>query len=405
MRRRPSRAALLLALALVLTGSTLSGLAPAEAQRDNGRMDYAGTAGVAGVSGVASRRAPTLAVRRIVTGLDVPWDVKPIGGGRLLITERDQAELLVWERGRTRNVRFPSKRIWTSGETGLASLEIDPGFADNGRFYLCSGWQKPGGGHDVRVTAWTLNDAATKATYRETLVDGFPTSSGRHGGCRLLITANGALQVGTGDAAIGTTPRDLDSLGGKTLRLDRGTGKPWPSNPFVDAENRNRRYVFTYGHRNVQGLAQRKDGSIWSAEHGPDIDDEVNRLRKGGDYGWHPVPGYNESVPMTDFSLPGRQYGARWSSGNPTLATSGATFVQGGQWGVYNGSLAVAALASNRVLFMTFDSRGQLRKVRTPEALRHFGRMRSVTRAPDGDLLITTSNGSGNDSVLRVSPR
>ena len=95
------------------------------------------------------------------------------------------------------------------------------------------------------------------------------------------------------------------------LRLNRLTGKPWPSNPFIGAANGKKRYVYTYGHRNVQGLAQRRDGTLWSAEHGPDRDDEVNRLVAGGDYGWNPVPGYNESVPMTDQSLPGDQIDAR----------------------------------------------------------------------------------------------
>ena len=74
----------------------------------------------------------------------------------------------------------------------------------------------------------------------------------------------------------------------------------------------------------MQGLAQRADGTLWSVEHGPDRDDEVNLLRNGGDYGWNPVPGYNESVPMTDQGLPGKQVEAQWSSGFPTLATSGA---------------------------------------------------------------------------------
>jgi glucose/arabinose dehydrogenase len=354
----------------------------------------------------ATRRAmPDLQVRRQVRGLDVPWDVKVVGDGRLLITQRDRASLVTWRNGNKRRVGFPSSKIWVSGETGLMSLEVDPRFAENRRFYTCSGWQKKGGGHDVRVNAWRLNDDATKARFVETLIGGFPTSSGRHGGCRLLITRNGSLLVGTGDAAQGTNPRNLRSLGGKTLRLDRMTGKPWPGNKFADADNRKKRYVHTYGHRNVQGLAQRKDGSLWSAEHGPSRDDEVNRLKDGGDYGWHPVPGYNEGVPMTDHSLPGKQVGARWSSGSPTRATSGAAWVYGREWGRLDGTLAVAALAGNRVIFMKFDKAGKLRWTRTPNQLQQFGRLRSVTRAPNGDLLITTANGGGNDAVLRVSPR
>ena len=97
-------------------------------------------------------------------GLEHPWDVQPIGGGRLLITERDTAHLLVADANGKRRVRFPSGKVWVSGETGLMSMEVDPGFAGNRRFYTCQGGFTPGGGHDVRVIAWRLNRAATKAS-------------------------------------------------------------------------------------------------------------------------------------------------------------------------------------------------------------------------------------------------
>ncbi len=107
---------------------------------------------------VAARVAasPKLRVSTLVSGLNHPWDVKSIGSGRLLITQRDPARLTVAARGATRDVDFPSDRIWVSGETGLMGLEIDPEFATNGRFYTCSGWNSDGG-HDVRVNAWVLN--------------------------------------------------------------------------------------------------------------------------------------------------------------------------------------------------------------------------------------------------------
>ncbi|MEV7431713.1 PQQ-dependent sugar dehydrogenase [Nocardioides sp. NPDC092400] len=352
----------------------------------------------------AAKALPALRVRTLASGLDHPWDVKPITGGRLLVTERDSARLLVVDGGTARPVDFPSGSVWVSGETGLMSLEVDPDFADNKRFYTCQGGFTGGGGHDVRVMAWKLKGGAAKPVRK--LVGGFPVSSGRHGGCKLLVARNGALLVGTGDAAVGTNPRDLRSLGGKVLRLDRRTGKPWPGNPFAKAGNRNKRYVFTYGHRNVQGLAQRADGSIWSVEQGTYRDDEVNLLKRGGDYGYHPVPGYNEDVPMTDQSLPGEQQAARWRSGDPTLATSGAAWVRGGGgWGGYAGMLAVGVQKGQRVLFLRFDARGRLKGSRTPAALREFGRIRSVVSAPDGDLLLTTDNGDGQDRLLRVSPR
>jgi glucose/arabinose dehydrogenase len=363
-----------------------------------------------GIQPRAQRAAvPSLRVTREARGLAQPWDVQPIGNGAFLVTERDSARLLRLKDGRVRRIRFPSSSVWVSGETGLMSLEIDPAFGRNGRFYTCQGGFRDGGGHEVKVVAWRLNDGQTRARRTGVLLRGIQATSGRHGGCRLLIARNGSLLVGTGDAAVGTNPRNRNSLNGKVLRLNRTTGKPWPGNPYINSGNRKRRYVLTWGHRNVQGLATRRDGTLWSAEHGPDVDDEVNRLVRGGDYGWNPVPvgggaGYNEDVPMTDHSLPGRQRSARWRSGNPTIATSGATWVRGKQWGALNGTLAVAALKGNRVVFMTFDSDGVLRRTRTPAALRKFGRLRSISRAPNGDLMITTANGSG-DAVLRVHPR
>ena len=234
----------------------------------------------------------------------MPWDVKYTRSGRLLITERS-GRLFTWRLGKLRQVSFPASTVWAQGETGLMSLAIDPGYESNRRFYTCQGSPTSGGGHDVRVLAWRLNTAATAATLTQTLLTGLPSVTGRHGGCRLLIASNGSLMVGTGDAATGTNPQDLTSLGGKTLRLNRTTGAPWPDNPFISSSNANQRYVLTYGHRNVQGLAQRPGGTLWSVEHGSDRDDEVNQLGGGLNYGWNPVPGYDESKPMTDHR-PGR---------------------------------------------------------------------------------------------------
>lgn len=351
----------------------------------------------------AAPKAPALVVKRLVGGLDHPWDVRPIGDGRLLFTQRDRATVSVRKNGRTHRVRFPSGSVWVSGETGLMGLEVDPGFAKSRRFYTCQGGRTPGG-HDVRVMSWRLNGALSAVTSRKKLLGGFPATSGRHGGCRLLAVSGGRLFVGTGDAAVGTNPRNKRSLGGKTLCLVARTGAPCATNPFVGAPERTKRYVYTYGHRNVQGLAQRADGSLWSIEQGTDRDDEVNRLVRRGDYGYNPVPGYNESVPMTDQSLPGEQVRARWRSGRPTLATSGGDFVSGGRWGAYDGTLAVAALKAERVLFMSFSRAGKLQRVRVPAALRQYGRIRTVVDGPGSVLYVTTDNGGGRDAILKVRP-
>ena len=349
---------------------------------------------------------PALVVRKRVTGLDHPWDVRPIGGGRLIFTQRDRATVSIWDHGRTRTIDgFPTGSVWVSGETGLMGLETDPDFATNHVFYTCQGGFTATG-HDVRIMRWTLNDDLTTITSGAELLGGLPTTSGRHGGCRLLALDDGSLFVGTGDAATGTNPENKKSLGGKTLRLNATTGRPWPRNPFHNSDNRRKRYVQTYGHRNVQGLALRRDGTggVWSIEQGTYRDDEVNVLQNGGDYGYNPVPGYNESVPMTDHSLPGRQISAVWRSGDPTLATSGGDFVYGKRWGAYDGTLAVAALKAERVLFLTMQPTSDLRSVRVPPALRKYGRIRTVVDGPGSVFYVTTDNGSGNDVILAVRP-
>ena len=109
---------------------------------------------------------PQLKVTKRATGLSNPWDVQSIGSGRLLVTERDTASVYVLGQGGKKKVDFPSDKIWVSGETGLMSLEVDPYFDRNRRFYTCSGW-KSGSGHDVRVVSWRLNEATTKATLED----------------------------------------------------------------------------------------------------------------------------------------------------------------------------------------------------------------------------------------------
>lgn len=344
--------------------------------------------------------APALKVRTVVRGLQHAWDVQQAAGGRLLVSERDRARINVVRNGKRRALARLGRLVWVSGETGLLSLAVDAG---SRTLWACHG-ATTGNGPEVRVTRWRVDRRWRTLSHRRVLLTGLPATSGRHGGCRLLLEREGdALVVGTGDAAVGANPRNLDSLGGKVLRVHRRTGAAMPDNPWADSTAA-RRFVWTYGHRNVQGLAERADGSLWSVEHGSDRDDEVNLLVPGGDYGWNPVPGYEESVPMTDQSLPGVQQEAAWSFGEPTIATSGAAWVRGSQWGPFDGTLAVAALKGSEVVFLRFDDQGRLLSVSRPKVLQRFGRLRSVTSARNGDLLVTTDNGA-DDRVLRVSPR
>ena len=252
----------------------------------------------------------------------------------------------------------------------------------------------------MQVIAWTIDAAYTSAArVADPLVAGLPTASGgRHGGCRLRFGPQGYLWISTGDGARGTTPQDLSSLGGKVLRVDASTGAAAPGNPFGTR-------IYTYGHRNVQGLALRPGTSqMWSVEHGPSRDDEINLLTSGGNYGWNPVPGYNESVPMTDLTEFPDAVEARWSSGNPTLATSGGIFLEGEQWGIWEGRLAVAALKRSELRLFEFAADGALlSEVVVPELDGTYARLRTPMLGPDGALYVSTSNGGGADRILRIT--
>ena len=327
-----------------------------------------------------------------------------MGSGRLLITERSTKRLLLLRRGKLRRVAYAASTVWASGETGLMSLAVDPAFARTAASTPARA--APSAAAGTTYASWPGgSDASRAARFLVRRCSRAALHLGSHGGCRLLIASNGAMFVGTGDAAVGTNPRNLNSLGGKTLRLNRFTGAPWPQNPWIGSASRNARYVLTFGHRNVQGLAQRLDGSVWSVEHGPDRDDEVNRLITGGDYGWNPVPGYNESVPMTDHSLPGTQVSAPLAvrlphdrdlrSGLGPRDAVGPLQRHAGRGCAEGIADAVHAVRSGRQL--------QLRTV--PAALRRYGRLRSVTPVGKGDLLVTTANGGSRDYVLRVHPR
>ena len=155
----------------------------------------------------------------------------------------------------------------------------------------------------------------------------------------------------------------------------------------------------------MQGLARRPGtNQMWSVEHGPAEDDEINLLAAGRNYGWDPVPGYNQSVAMTDLvKFPGAVE-ARWSSGRVTLATSGGIFLEGAQWGVWEGRLAVATLKDSKLRIFEFGPDGALvSQVIVPELDGQYGRLRTPMLGPDGALYVTTSNGVGTDQILRIA--
>ncbi|WP_370619463.1 PQQ-dependent sugar dehydrogenase [Mumia sp. Pv 4-285] len=357
---------------------------------------------VAASAAPAALRVAPVRSATVLTGLDHPWDIAFISSSQFLFTQRDRRTISLGTVNGGKRVVGRSGTIWASGETGLMALELAPDFARTRAFYTCHGYSS-GSTRDVRVVRWRLNKARTSARIVKTIVRGLPATSGRHGGCALAFSRGGALLIGTGDAAVGRNPQRLRSGGGKVLRVDARTGRGVKTNPYARSRYAMKRRVYTYGHRNVQDLA-RRGRQVWSVEQGSYRDDEVNRLRRKGNYGWNPVPGYNESVPMTDHGLPGKQRAARWRSGGSTLATTAAAWLRGSVWGNRSGKvLAVTALKGEQVRLLRFSRKGRL--TGQSVALQgQYGRLRAVTVAPGGALYVSTSNGGGTDRIIRVLP-
>lgn len=359
----------------------------------------AGTVGVA-----ACRPAPeSLTVTTAVDGLNRPWDIAFTPGGGMLFTEKV---------GRIKfrkavpgypvvTLAVPSDVV-VMGEGGMMGIAVDPNFTSPGnrRIYACFQSNK-GGALDVRVVRFRINDAVTALTDRTELVTGIPSVSGRHSGCRPRFGPDGRLWVGTGDAAVGANPQSRTSLGGKVLRVDT-SGKGVPGNLSAPFDNR----IYTYGHRNVQGIAFSPGGKAYSIEHGTYRDDEVNRLFAGANYGWDPRPldggtGYDESRPMTDTTRHPNARPAVWTSGSTTIAPSGGTFLKGDQWKGWHGALAMAVLKDQHLRVIGFDSTGNEVEQEWVE-ITGRGRLRVAVQGPDGNMYIAQDADPG--VIYKVVP-
>ena len=340
---------------------------------------------------------PALEVEVLVDGLSRPWDLTFTPDETMLFTQRSGVLSARITDGTVQTITADMNDFQASGEGGLMAILVDPSFSSNRRFYTCQTHFSP---REVQVIAWTINTDYTEATRVSDPLVGGMSGGGRHSGCRLRFGPSGYLWIATGDGVNGTNPQNLTSLGGKVLRVNASTGTGAPGNPFTSAP-----LVYTYGHRNVQGLARRPCTSqMWSVEHGPFIDDEINLLVSAGNYGWDPVPSYNESVPMTDTVKFPDAVEAKWSSGSPTLATSGGIFLEGSHWGDWEGRFAVASLKDSTLRIFEFANDGAfVNQVVVSELDGTYGRLRTPMMGPDGALFVTTSNGS-NDKILRVEP-
>jgi len=301
----------------------------------------------------------------LLSGLEIPWEIVFINENKVLITERP-GRLLLFDSTAT---SYQVKDVFHSGEGGLLGIALHPDFGENQLIYLYYTY-KDGGSTLNKVSQFTFSEDGL--SNEQILISGIVGAS-YHDGGRIKFGPDGKLYVTTGDHGDKSSPQDLDSLSGKILRLNDDGTIP-KDNPF------NNSYVYSYGHRNVQGIDWDSNGNFWATEHGPQGEDEVNLIKAGGNYGWPDVSGSKQGEGMISPVV---------QSGLDTWAPSGAT--------IYNGKLYFAGLAGRAIYSLDLETK-QLSKFAEGE----FGRIRTIVVGPDGDFYILTSNRDGRNDQPSV---
>jgi glucose/arabinose dehydrogenase len=307
-----------------------------------------------------------------VTGLRSPWGLVALEDGTILVSERDTGRILRIT-GRTETELTTLSAVRPGGEGGLLGLVATPDQKTVFAYFTAA--------DDNRIVSMTWD--GSRLGEPKPILTGIPKGL-RHNGGRLVIGPDGYLYVGTGEIGDEQLAQDKSSLGGKILRVTLA-GKPAPGNPF-DNE------VYSYGHRNVQGLAFDAQGRLWASEFGDQTWDELNLITKGANYGWPEAEGSAEVDGLTNPKVV-------WQTSE--ASPSGLAFWQGELW--------MAALRGGQLWEIPLDGTDP------GEPVSHFagqyGRLRSVTVASDGkSLLLTASNTdgraepkTGDDRVMRVT--
>lgn len=321
-------------------------------------------------------------IQIIAEDLEIPWEIVFLPSGEMLVTERPGRIVKI---GQDKTI-IPIAGVEHRGEGGLLGLALHPNFASNHFIYLYH-TTSHNGALINQVERYRLQ--GTVVTDRTVILDNIPGSS-LHDGGRIAFGPDGFLYITTGDAGNENHAQNRDSLAGKIIRI-KDDGSIPTDNPFQTA-------VYSYGHRNPQGLAWDESGKLWATEHGrsglQSGFDEVNLIEPGTNYGWPTIQG--------DRNAPGLKAPIINSGATTTWAPSGAA--------VFQNKLFFAGLRGE-ALYQTNISDTTLSPV-TTHLVKQYGRLRTVVVGPDGFLYVATNNrdgrGSpkkGDDKILKIDPQ
>ena len=360
--------ALLATTALLLTAACSSG------GGDGGSSGGSGGATSASPSRQAGEQAPPAkgsvkVVRTVATGLNTPWGLAPLpGGGGLLVASRDRGTITrVDEKTGGKTELGKVSGVSPSGEGGLLGIALSPDYASDHMVYAY--FTSASDNRIVRVLYDPKKPAGEQLGAPDTIFKGIPKGYIHNGG-RIAFGPDGMLYAGTGESGDRGLAQDTKSLGGKILRLTP-EGEPAPGNPFPDSP------VYSYGHRNVQGLAWDPEQRLFASEFGQDTWDELNAIKPGADYGWPNAEGRSSD---------GRYQNpiAQWHTDD--ASPSGIAYAEGSVW--------MAGLKGQRLWRIPLKG---TEASADPQAFLTgtYGRLRTVVSAGGDKLWLTTSNTDG----------
>jgi glucose/arabinose dehydrogenase len=339
-------------------------------------------------------------IEKVVGGLEVPWSIVWAPDGRMIVAERP-GRVRVVENGTLRpQPLYVVPDVEESGESGLMSVALHPQFSSNRFLYLSYAYTSSDG---VRVRVVRFREAPEGLADRKVIIEDIPAAK-FHAGCRIRFGPDGKLYVTTGDATRRELAQKLDSLAGKTLRLNDDGTVP-QDNPFAGQQNA-RPEIWSIGHRNAQGMDWQPGSNLmFQTEHGPSgFDgpgggDEVNIVEKGKNYGW-PIVHHNQS--RAGLESPLLEY-------TPACAPASGAFYRGSALPNFKGNYFLGCLRGEMLNRVALDGR----RVQSQEGIvKDYGRIRDVAEGPDGFLYFSTSNRDGrgtptsdDDRILRIVPQ
>jgi glucose/arabinose dehydrogenase len=307
-------------------------------------------------------------VRTVAEGLNTPWGLAPLPEGSLLVASRDEGKITRVDEKTGRKTELGEvPGVFAAGEGGLLGLALSPDYASDHMVYAY--FTSASDNRIVRMLYDTKRPAGDQLGAPDTIFKGIPKGMIHNGG-RIAFGPDGMLYAGTGESGDRGLAQDRKSLGGKILRLTP-EGEPAPGNPFPDSP------VYSYGHRNVQGLAWDSKQRLFASEFGQDTWDELNAIEPGADYGWPAAEGTSKD-PKYQNPI------AQWHTDD--ASPSGIAYAEGSIW--------MAGLKGQRL--WRIPLKGTAASADPQAFLKgEYGRLRTVVSAGGDKLWVTTSNTDG----------